>query len=175
VTVEILLKGNNPSGLVALVDDEDAALVTQYTWCPHKDRETVYVRSSVYLGHGKYRHTLMHRLLMGTPVGYEVDHKDRNGLNNRRSNLRVATKAQNQGNRRCNRTSKTGLKGVHVRENGRFQARITGDDGRLHGLGTYDSAEEAACVYDAAAREKYGEFALCNFPDSLMGMGSGEW
>jgi len=80
-----------------------------------------------------------------------------NGLDNRRCNLRFCTPQQNMGNKRA----KNALRGVFPK-NGKFFAQI----GRTH-LGSFASATEAAAAYDRAANERYGEFAILNFPDAV--------
>src|SRR2546425_1516194 len=99
-----------------------------------------------------------------TDPAVQVDHEDRDGLNNRRYNLRVATHDDNQRNRSCqkrnNRTSQ--YKGVCL-EKGKWRVRIR-VNGKNIEIGRFDSELQAALAYDKAAREHYGEFACCNFP-----------
>jgi hypothetical protein len=108
----------------------------------------------------------MHRFILGaTDRKVKVDHKDRDGLNNQRYNLRPSTNGQNNMNsskRSDGNSSK--YKGVcwHKRY-GKFQAGIK-LNGRSKYLGMFTDELQAALAYDAAAREHFGEFALCNFP-----------
>jgi hypothetical protein len=92
-----------------------------------------------------------------------VDHKDNNGLNNQKYNLRVCTQWQNLRNstRRSNNTS--GFKGVSRFRN-KWISRIRTDEGRIC-LGTFNTPEEAAIAYDEAALKYHGEFANLNFPE----------
>ncbi|MBN1362949.1 MAG: HNH endonuclease [Sedimentisphaerales bacterium] len=104
---------------------------------------------------------------MKAPKGMVVDHIDGNGLNNRRSNLRLCTPQQNQWNRCVSRARlQQGLfKGVHHRtDSGKPCARITYRGKTLH-LGVFDTAIEAAKAYDRKAIELHGEFAYLNFPE----------
>ncbi len=95
----------------------------------------------------------------------EVDHKDGNGLDCRRHNVRPATKQQNQANRGPRANNASGFKGVSwFPRQRRWYARI-GVDGRNLYLGVYESAAAAARAYDAAARTHFGEFAKLNFPE----------
>lgn len=100
---------------------------------------------------------LAHRLaclyVTGEWPAVDVDHEDGDGLNNRWTNLRPATKSQNGANRPANRNNKTGFKGVSMHA-GRFRAAIKG---RV--LGYRDTAEEAAALYAEAAATEFGEFA----------------
>jgi hypothetical protein len=99
----------------------------------------------------------MHRLILGVKDRkIRVDHKDRNGLNNQRNNLRIANVVQNAGNSR-KRDNKTGFKGVS-RRGKRFMAYI-GVKGKVSYLGSFDTAELASVAYEAAANKYFGEFA----------------
>lgn len=107
----------------------------------------------------------MHRHLMGGGVlGHaHVDHRDGNGLNNTRANLRPCTARQNQANGGARRHNRNGLRGVVCVANGTFRAKIRVDGHDIH-LGTFFTARDAALAYDKKARELFGEFARPNFP-----------
>lgn len=106
----------------------------------------------------------LHRFLLDAPKGIDVDHIDGDGLNNRRRNLRLATRSQNNANSAVRVSSKSGYKGVESSRIGTWHARIAFRGQRLR-LGTFATAEEAARAYDAKAREFHGEYARTNFPD----------
>jgi hypothetical protein len=105
----------------------------------------------------------MHRMISGTPDGMQTDHINGNKLDNRKENLRICTFIQNMQARKTSVVSGAGFMGVYVEPGRRFRARIKLERKRIH-LGTFDTAEEAARAYDAAARELHGEFAKQNFP-----------
>jgi hypothetical protein len=156
MTTNIPLTGKYGAGLTALVDDSDYELVRHYRWRGHPSRNTVYAIRS-YVEDGKKRSQLMHCLIAG---GVGTDHIDRNGLNNRRSNLRPATVMQNM----ANQGSRTGrFKGVSwARRQRKWIAKICVAYKQIH-LGYFISDVEAALAYDAAARRLNGEYAGVNF------------
>lgn len=89
----------------------------------------------------------------------EIDHKDMDNVNNRIKNLRLATRLQNQANRRGGKGSISGLKGVSMdRRSGKWRARIK-YKGRERYLGLFDDPSEAHAAYVRSANELYGEFA----------------
>lgn len=149
-------------GYVAVIDDEDWPLVSKYKWCAD-----VGPRGHVYAVNGgnKAPKLLMHRLILPPRPGLYTDHVDGNGLNNRRSNLRYATPLQNVVN--SFHPGKLFAASIYrgVSASGpRWRARMRTEGGRKINLGTFDTQEQAARAYDAAARERYGEFAVVNFP-----------
>ena len=108
---------------------------------------------------------LMHRMILDAPRDVEVDHRDGDGLNNRRSNLRFATRNQNQANRRKGVGYSSVFKGVS-KKRGKWVAAIRIDQRSIH-LGTFTDEEDAARAYDKAALEAWGEYSRVNFPDEL--------
>lgn len=109
---------------------------------------------------------LMHRVIFACcPEDVGPDHVNRNGLDNRRCNLRTATPSQNMANRRPRHDSRSKFKGVSSRKDNKSWAATVGIDGtRIH-VGTFHDEEEAARAYDAVAKEVHGEYAYLNFPD----------
>lgn len=108
---------------------------------------------------------IMRRQLTAAGAGYEIDHRNHDGLDNRRKNLRVSTRGQNNHNRqniiRSSGTSR--FKGVCWSSSvGRWRATIKIGD-KQHHLGHYTSQIDAAHVYDNAARKHFGDFACTNF------------
>lgn len=155
-------------GKVALIDESDRRAVADYAWYAARRRDgRWYARTAMPGADGKRAWCEMHIFLMRPPRGMQVDHKDGDGLNNRRGNLRVCTHAQNTQNARpqVGRTSK--YKGVHRHVDGRWRAQINANT-RRYLLGYYDSELDAAIAYDHAARRHFGEFAVTNashFPE----------
>lgn len=150
-------------GMVALVDDADYALVSAYKWHALKCCNVWYAFHTLPRVNGKKKTIRMHRLIMGFPPNV-VDHKDHDGLNNTRGNLRHATNAQNAENLRKRSDSKQPYKGIEWdKVNGNWVAYIC-PNGKKTALGRFHSAEAAARAYDAAAIQFFGEFAHLNFP-----------
>lgn len=155
-------------GAIAIVDDEDFEHVSAYKWRVNRYRYVSYASHSYYIGRTESGRkevgsVLMHRLIMNAPEGVEVDHRNGDGLDNRRANLRLCTVSQNQQNRIQLPRNTSGFRGVTriKKYANRWQASI----GNLY-IGWYATPEAAAHAYDAKARELYGEFARPNFPDT---------
>lgn len=139
-------------GLVALVDDKDYDELSRHKWSADRHHNTFYpVRID---DTGK---VYMHVQIMGTKG---IDHKDGNGLNNQRGNLRIANQSQNGGNQRKQRRAL--YKGISRHRIGVWRAKIGVKGKQIH-LGLFPTPEAAAEAYDAAARHHFGEFAKTNF------------
>lgn len=148
-------------GLVTVVDEADYEWLNRWKWHAWSRDPTYAIRND--WNHGDQRTFKMHRVILGAPAGVLVDHRNSDTLDNRRSNLRLATQAQNAQNMRPQSRSTHGLKGVHFDKiTGRWRAQIKADGIRYH-LGRFDSQEDAARAYDQAALEHWGEFAWLNF------------
>lgn len=145
-------------GAVALIDDEDWPLVSQFRWA----KLGKYAVTSVKVPGSKPKMLSMHRLILNTPKGMWTDHANGDGLDNRRSNIRVCTPSQNAMNRPRVR-GEVPLRGV-VAANGAYRAQIVAD-ATIYILGIFADAEDAGRAYDAASRLVHGEFGHLNFPD----------
>lgn len=154
--VLIPLGGSRGAGLNAIIDASDFDLVSKYRW---------------HLGAGGYVRThhsdfwpregvQIHVLILGITAGFG-DHRNGDKLDNRRENLRLATRSQNNANRRG--WSSTGYKGVK-QQGRRFVARLQANGVSIH-IGSFGTAEDAARAHDRVAFEKFGEFARLNFPN----------
>lgn len=152
-------------GKCALVDNADFDFLNQWKWCALKNRNKFYaVRGSVD-GNGKRILIPMHRQILGLSDPKALgDHKDGNGLNNQRENLRSCTNAENLRNRPYTVNSKTLHKGVYWdKSHNCFKVQICTSGHQKH-IGHFKSIEDAAKAYDEAAKRLHGEFAHLNFP-----------
>ena len=151
-------------GKFAIVDAADYEWLSQRKWSASPGGKTWYARCSGHKPDGKWTTVAMHRLILGVESGVRVYHKNGNGLDNRRDNLRIATQQQNQFNRGLQITNTSGYKGVSWdKARGKWRVSFVVDK-RLQFGGYFDNPEEAARAYDEAARKHYGEFARLNFP-----------
>ena len=145
-------------GMVALVDDVDFERAVCFEWSAAKRGAQLWYakRSASPRPHRSWEY--LHRFILGVvDPSVRVDHKNNDGLDNRRLNLRVASHGQNCQNSRPR--SSSGFKGVDWHSgDGRWRARCGG----VH-IGEFDSAEEAAVAYDRVALEVYGKDAFVNF------------
>jgi hypothetical protein len=161
--LEITLNQN----YITYIDSVDE-LLTHLKWGVHKKgRNLVYAVHSLHFPHKdlnlKLHRVIMERMLNRVLSEYEiVDHKDGDSLNNRRSNLRLATSAQNAQNSSRHFSNKSGYKGVSF-DKGRncWRSEIMADR-VTHRLGRFHTAEDAAIAYNHAALKFHGEFARFN-------------
>jgi hypothetical protein len=148
------------NGEIALVSDEDYDYLNQWTW--RRTSNSIYRSSN---GAMIALHLEIAKRL-GLDTSQEIDHKDTNRLNNQRTNLRVATRSQNQANAKLSKKSSSGYKGVCFdKRSNKWQASIQVKGVRMT-LGYFIEPEDAARAYDKAARKFQGEFARCNFNES---------
>jgi len=150
-------------GQVAIVDADDYPLISQHKWHAQRCLHKYYALTNINLDNGSRTQISMHRMIMDAPKGLEVDHIDRNGLNNRRSNLRLATHAQNTRNQGKWKETASKYKGLSLdKRDMKWQVKVF-YNGKYVTVGRFFDEEEAARAYDAKARELFGEFAHCNF------------
>ncbi len=147
-------------GMVAMVDDDDYELVAGRKWTVSINRAgNCYAISHVRRGLPNIR---MHRLILGARQGEMVDHKDGNGLNNTRENIRLCTAGDNQHNRGPHPRNKSGYKGVSWDEGrGKWFVKIRLEYQQIF-LTYTDNCFDGAYIYDQAAMQLHGDFARLN-------------
>jgi hypothetical protein len=145
-------------GRVALVSAEDYEWLSKYKWYAANNG---YAQRSILLD-GKYTSVLMHREIMNTPKGVQIDHVNGDRADNRRENLREVTCSQNQCNKGYMKDSTVKFKGVALHISGKFNANICFQGKKIF-LGSFSSPEEAARAYDQAAVEMHGQYGRLNF------------
>lgn len=156
-------------GRFALVDDDDFAWLSQWSWSAvelkRKTLPSVWYakRHSTWKGPSRYMHReiLIRHLESEKPC---TDHENGDGLDNRKDNIRFCSHAENNSNKRksLNKTSK--FKGVHwFKEQNTWVAHIC-HDGKSRHIGCFKNEADAAKAYDLAAMRHFGQFAKLNFP-----------
>jgi hypothetical protein len=157
----ISLVGAKGAGRFVLIDDNDLDRVNSYHWsllvpnprCPHG----AYAQAWVEDPHGVKRRMTLHRFLMDAPPGHLIDHINGDGLDNRRSNLRLVSREQNQRNRRAR--NGRDHKGITQTPSGQWRAKIE-VEGRSKHLGVFRTPEAASLAYHKASVEIFGSYAF---------------
>jgi hypothetical protein len=148
-------------GKQAIVDNNDYGKISTFKWNVAEQKCTSYASRAIKVN-GKWTTQYMHRLIMDAPVGMDVDHINRNGIDNRKENMRICTRSQNLQWKRP--TGASGYKGVYWCKNKKkWRVQIKVDDKRMS-LGSYSNKIDAAKAYDTAAKIAHGEFAYINIP-----------
>lgn len=129
--------------VVSVVDAEDAALVSAYTWHAEPSRHTTYLAA---YDAASGRTVWLHRLVLNAPDRYQVDHVNGHGLDNRRSNLRLATGSENAQNRYGRANRSTGVRGVRQTGRNRYEAKVT-----VKGIAVYCESFETLGQAERAA------------------------
>lgn len=145
-------------GKFAIVDDDDYEKISKYKWCFSSSGGYAERRESRNLGGRIMR---MHRFILNAPTGKMVDHINMKGLDNRKENLRLCTKAENMRNRNKTKLNKSGYKGVYLDFNNQWKAQIR-VGGKTYNLGRFDEKKQAALAYNKRALLEFGEFANIN-------------
>jgi hypothetical protein len=154
-------------GRFTIVEPGDFYQLNRFNWCAKENGPRIYAVRLVGDSNNRTKIISMHREIMGEPAGMLVDHRNRNTLDNRKENLRLATHSQNQFNKgKTTRKTTSRFIGVFFeKQSGRWVARTTVGGKRIW-LGRFDDETEAARAYDEAAREYHKEFAQFNFPET---------
>jgi hypothetical protein len=151
-------------GQWTIVEPADYYLFGDFKWYLSGRGINYYAARSTKAEKGGTKIVYLHREIMNHPVGLLVDHKNSNTLDNRRTNLRLATKAENVHNSRKRANTSSRFIGVYCDKRcGRWTAQIV-YQGKTISLGRFDSEIDAAHAYDEAAQKYRGEFARLNFP-----------
>lgn len=135
----------------ALIDDEDFEKISHCAWFLQKDTHNQYAKNK--------KHQSMHRIIMGAKEGEIIDHRDGDGLNNQKSNLRICTQAQNVCNKTVSSKPYTLYLGV-FKEKNKWVAGCK-KDGKLY-RSRWDTEREAAIAYNEMAIKFHGDYARLN-------------
>jgi hypothetical protein len=145
----------------AIIDDADTLVVSAFKWRLKKIKNSNlrYVIANTPMKDGKRSLIHLHRLIMGiTDSKVKIDHKDGNGLNNTRDNLRLSTNSQNAYNAKDHKNNTSGFRGVTWdKRQERFEAKININGKKSH-LGYFDTAERASKAYEREAKIAHGIF-----------------
>jgi hypothetical protein len=155
-------------GKFTQVDNEDYLFLNKWKWHLTENGNVQYALTTFTdLNTNKVITIYMHRLIMGMPGTMEVDHKDHNGLNNQKSNLRVCTHRQNLLNASNRKNKKSKYLGVSMQKDGTIIAYVNINGKRKH-VGTFKTEEEAARARDIALLDDTNvDFCIFNFPDMI--------
>lgn len=144
-------------GKVAWVSECDFERVSEHKWTANRQRERWYVRARI-----EGKHITLHRFILNTPDGLDVDHENNNGFDNTRSNIRNCTHRQNIQRCRPRSGGTSRYKGVSWQAAvNRWHVGIYVNSEKLF-LGLYADEDEAAKVYNRAAKKYFGDFAYLN-------------
>lgn len=163
-TIRIPLHSRKYPNLHTLIDEEDYEMVSQYRWHPCRCPSGKF-----YAASGKSSQKL-HRLILNAGEEQYVDHRNLDTLDNRRSNLRISTHAQNCANSGKRSHSKSPFKGVTKTPDNTWDCSIQSNGNRVY-VGKYATAKDAAYAYDQEARLLHGNFAKTNVDIGLLDAG----
>jgi len=146
-------------GCYATIDAEDVALVDGYNWCASsKKMRCTYALRNYHDDRGKCYTVYMHRIISGAKAKDQVDHRDHDGLNNRKSNIRVCSDAENKRNRVKRTKGLSKHKGVSWCRKTRLWVAHIKHDGKSFRLGCFDREEDAYRAYCEASARLHKEY-----------------
>ena len=155
-------------GKFAIVDDGDFEELSKHKWCIMKSGRNAF-RAVRGIWKNERRITVyMHRVVMNAPKNLDVDHINHNPLDNRKCNLRVCTKSQNQHNQQLHKDGSSRFKGVSINRQVNKWAAAIKFKSKSISIGLFGSEVEAAKAYDEKAKELFGEYAYVNFKNNKV-------
>jgi hypothetical protein len=150
-----------------ILDREDYYKFGNIKWALGGRKNNFYAIGGIRNKDGELEKVSLHRLILNPPENKLVDHRNGNGLDNRRENLRLATHAQNMLNRRKQKNTSSKFIGVYFdKQTGKWRAKIKVNSKTMH-IGRFDSELQAALAYDRTAKLYHGEFSKFNFPKEI--------
>lgn len=144
-----------------IVDNEDYENLSMFKWYAIKRRDCFYAAR-------KHCTILMHRVILNLGKRKMVDHKNGNGLDNRKTNLRICNYSQNSSNQKKQKNTSLKFKGIRKERGSRFSAQIM-IKGRFIHIGSFTNQIDAARAYDKAAEKYFGSYAKTNKDLGLYG------
>jgi hypothetical protein len=150
----------------AILDQQDYYRLCNFKWHVNGTNGKFYAVRQIKVDNKHTKRMYLHREIMNAPKGFVVDHKDGNSFDNRRVNLRLATRSQNSCNKRKRANTSSQFIGIYWdKAKRKWVARIK-YQGKSRMIGNFVDEIEAAKAYDEAAKKYHREFARLNFPET---------
>ena len=146
----------------AIVDAEDFDYLNQWKWHSIRRKKLCHVARNIRKSNGKRSKIYLHQVILEKREGMETDHINGDGLDNRKSNLRLVTRGQNMMNRALSKNNKSGYKGVSWINKDKVWYSNIRVNRKTISLGHFGCKKRAALAYNVAAKEYFGEFARLN-------------